>query len=326
MIQDAVILWNNLRKDLHWLRGEDGVIKHSEAVAVLARILAPLLYAEGLVLFAPDGPGGSADLIASTPVGQDSFQASVAINYKHHGQGRPIGIEDIDPLMGVVSMTPYDRALLVGRFGYTAAAHKHATELEPVSVELMDLSGIEAWIARSETGRPSSAARIELLIRSVSHAFAQLVAESPDTLDHLEWRDLERMMARVMEGLGFKTTLTPPSKDGGKDLILACETVRGEESYIVELKHWRSGKRVGKQSVSDFVKVIVAENRSGGLFVSTSGYAADMFEGLTEITRQRVRIGNRTKVILLAQTYMRSCTGLWSPPTSLPEVLFEATQ
>jgi hypothetical protein len=54
-------------------------------------------------------------------------------------------------------------------------------------------------------------------------------------LDHLEWRDLERMMARVMEGLGFKVTLTPPSKDGGKDLILTFLDwdERDEQSLLV---------------------------------------------------------------------------------------------
>jgi restriction endonuclease Mrr len=107
------------------------------------------------------------------------------------------------------------------------------------------------------------------------------------------------MMERVMSGLGFSVTLTPPSKDGGKDLILTCNIKRGEQSYIVELKHWRSGKGVGKDAVRDFRQVIIAENRSGGLFLSTSGYAEGAFEGLTELTRQRLRFGNKTKVVLL---------------------------
>ena len=132
-------------------------------------------------------------------------------------------------------------------------------------------------------------------------------------------------MARVMEGLGFRVTLTPPSKDGGKDLILVCTVANHEESFIIELKHWRAGKRVGGKAVSDFLQVVVAENRSGGLFLSTSGYADDTFEGLTEITRQRLRLGDRAKIILLAQTYVRACSGLWSPPNELPEILFEAT-
>lgn len=175
-------------------------------------------------------------------------------------------------------------------------------------MELLDLEGIDASIRRQESGKPTNAARIQLLIRSISHDFARLVASDPESLDHLEWRDLERMMARVMEGLGFQTTLTPPSKDGGKDLILAFNAVGRDESFIIELKHWRSGKRVDGGSVSDFMRVVVAENRSGGLFLSTSGYAADAFAGLTELNRRRLRLG---RPVQSGATHANLHSGMW---------------
>ncbi len=74
------------------------------------------------------------------------------------------------------------------------------------------------------------------------------------------------------------------------------------------------------------MSVIVAENRTGGLFLSTSGYAADRTEGLTEVTRDKLWFGARSKVVLLAKTYIRACNGLWSSPDILPEVLFEGTE
>ena len=312
-------------QDIQWLRGEDGVGPASEAVSVLARVLAPLLAAEGLELFEPESPGLGVDLVASAPDVNDGFKATLAIEYKHHGQGRPLGIDAIRQLIGNLGPTPYKRAMLIGRFGFTEAAQATAHRLEPVSDELLDLNGIEAWGRRVETGKPANTSKVELLIRSISHEFAVLVASNPRILDDLEWRDLERMMARVMEGLGFRTTLTPSSKDGGKDLILVCNVTNGEESYIVELKHWRCGNRVGKQSVKDFMHVIITEKRAGGLFLSTSGYAADAFEGIAEVHRQRLRLGGESKVALLAQTYLRACNGLWSPPSTLPQVLCVGT-
>lgn len=317
--------FEQLQKDLQWLRGEDDVAPASEAIEVLARVLTPLLRAEGLELFAPDSAGLGVDLFAAAPSEESAYKASLAIEYKHHGMGRPIDVDAVETLVGHIGTTPYERAMLIGRFGFTDAARATAHRLEPVSVELLDLNGLAAWIRRLETGLPANAARVQLLIRAISHQFAELVASDPETLDHLEWRDLERMLARVMEGLGFQTTLTPASKDGGKDLVVICNAERGEESYIIELKHWRSGKRVGKQSVTDFMQVIVAEKRSGGLFLSTSGYAADAFEGIAEINRRMLHLGGRSKVVLLTQTYIRACSGLWSPPSALPEVLFDAT-
>jgi hypothetical protein len=319
-------LFAKLRSDLQWLRGEDGVVLAAEAVKVLSRLLAPLLATEGLELFEPESPGLGVDLFAATRTGDENFKASIAIEYKHHGRGGPIGVAEIDQLIANMGKTPYERAMLIGRFGFTEAAVAEARKREPVEVELLDLDGIDAWIRRLEVGKPSNSKQVQVLIKSISHEFARLVSESPDTLDHLEWRDLERMMARVMEGLGFDCELTPPSKDSGKDLILTWRATSGDESFIVELKHWRSGKRVGKKSVTDFMSVIVAENRTGGLFLSTSGYAADKTEGLTEVTRDKLRFGDKDKVVLLAKTYIRACDGLWSPPAVLPEVLFEATE
>jgi hypothetical protein len=321
--------FDQLKRDLQWLRGEDGVVPAKEAEKVLCRLLAPLLATEGLELFAPEGPGLGVDLVAAARDADNEgigHRASLAIEYKHHGQGKPLGVDAINQLMANIGKTPCERAMLIGRFGFTRAAMKAARSQEPIDIELMDLAGISAWIRRLEVGKPASADQVQVLIKSISHEFARLVSEAPNTLDHLEWRDLERMMARVMEGLGFECEFTPSSKDGGKDLIIVWRATSGDQSFIVELKHWRSGKRVGKDAVSDFMSVIVAENRTGGLFLSTSGYAADRTEGLTEVTRDRLRFGDKSKVVLLAKTYIRACNGLWSPPTALPEVLFEATE
>ncbi len=321
--------FDQLKRDLQWLRGEDGVVPAAEAVKVLGRLLSPLLDAEGLDLFEPESPGLGVDLFAARRNDDqegERYRASVAIEYKHHGGGKPIDVDAIDQLIADMEKTPYDRAMLIGRFGFTKAAMEAARLREPITVELLDLEGIGAWIRRIEAGKPGYVEKVQVLIRSFSHELAKLVSQTPDALDHIEWRDLERMMARVMEGLGFECELTPPSKDGGKDLILVWRAKSGDQSFIVELKHWRSGKRVGKSEVSDFLCVIVAENRTGGLFLSTSGYSADRIEGLTEVTRDRLWFGEKSKVMLLAKTYIRACNGLWSPPDILPEVLFEGAE
>jgi restriction system protein len=78
--------------------------------------------------------------------------------------------------------------------------------------------------------------------------------------------------------------------------------------------------------VSGFLQVIVKEAREGGVFISTSGYSSDAFEGLTEIERRSLRFGDSNKVVLLAKQYVRAASGLWVPPNSLPELLFEATE
>jgi restriction system protein len=138
----------------------------------------------------------------------DRHKASVAIEYKHHGRGRPLDIGAIDQLVAKMGKTPYERAMLIGRFGFTKAAVEAARSREPVNIELLDLAGIGAWIDRLQVGKPDYVEQVQVLIKSISHEFAKLVSETPEALDHLEWRDLERMMARIMEGLGFDCDLT----------------------------------------------------------------------------------------------------------------------
>ena len=54
------------------------------------------------------------------------------------------------------------------------------------------------------------------VLEECSRALVELVCEEPNRLEELEWRDLERMMAAVFEGIGYATSLTRWSKDGGE--------------------------------------------------------------------------------------------------------------
>ena len=151
-------------------------------------------------------------------------------------------------------------------------------------------------------------AEARAIIRAVGAALARLVADDPTVLDELEWRDAERMLAEVFAGLGFEVALTRPAKDGGKDLILSCDVNTGTCSYIVEVKHWRSGKKVGRSEVNAFLKVIVREKRDGGLLLSTYGFSKPAFEALVEIDRRVLNFGGQQKVVSLCQLYVRTCT------------------
>jgi restriction system protein len=317
--------FNKLRKDLQWLRSEDGAVPASQAITALARVLGPLLSSEGLELFAPERPDSGMDLIARTPKGADKPPTYLTIEYKRQPGSRPIGIDGARQFVERAGFTPYQKAMLIGHFGFTTEAREEARRIEPISVELLDLEGLEAWIRRLEIGRPPNAPRIQLLTRSISNEFALMVASGPKTLDNLKPGDFENMTARIMEAFGLKTTPALSGKDAGKDLIFVCGAISGKESYAVELRHWQPGKRIGRPLISDFMQVIIAEKRSAGLIPPTSGYATDTFQELTEIERQHLRFGNLRKVILLAQTYSRSCQGFWSPPTTPQEVLFEGT-
>ena len=163
------------------------------------------------------------------------------------------------------------------------------------------------------------------LVKNIYKTLAQSIAENPNYLNELEWRELEKMLAEVLEVLGFSVELTPPSKDGGKDIILECIISGLKHTYIIEIKHWRAGSRVGYGKIKEFLDIVVREKCQGGLFLSTSGYCNNVYQIISEIEREQLKLGDNKTVIYWCKTYVKAQSGIWSPPELLTEVLFEET-
>jgi restriction system protein len=132
------------------------------------------------------------------------------------------------------------------------------------------------------------------------------------------------MMATVLDSLGFDAELTPASKDGGKDIILRIKEAGVERTFIVELKHWRSGQHVGQRAVKEFVQVVAREGHERGLFLSTYGFTKTAFSSLAEVERTKVGSGNGHKVVSLCRIYVQaeSVFGLLHQPMMLPRFSF----
>lgn len=185
----------------------------------------------------------------------------------------------------------------------------------------MNFEALRNWAARLHRPDQSVALEVAQIMREASRQLATLVAENEGALASLEWRDVERVMAEVFEGIGFDTTLTPPSKDGGKDVIISCRAKGHASTYYVEIKHWRSATKVGSVAVQDLLSVVVSENVTGGLFLSTYGFTTNAFEQLTIIDRDRLRFGGKEKIVSLCKTYVKAKSGVWSPPEDLTDLI-----
>lgn len=201
------------------------------------------------------------------------------------------------------------------------------------------ISNIENWahvtVNRSTWENPINATDEEPhteIERKVIHAVSmlcvrlcELIAQDKRALRQIEWRQLEYVIATALEGIGFEVTVTPCAKDGGKDVVAQC-TIAGEKYvYFVEVKHWRSGKRIRSEMIFDFVEVNMSCSTSGGLFLSTSGFVNGIFSQLAEICRTRVRLGGEDKIVSLCQHFVRRKQGIWLSNETLPTILFEQT-
>jgi restriction system protein len=297
-----------------------------EAERRIFEIVNPLLSDAGYeVTYKPRKVGDSGfDFSATRAETEDLLLHTIGIEHKHYN--RPVGLDVINAAIGAAVIQGINRVIITTSSRFTQAALKLASRDLPLELELLGFEDLKNWVARIDIDDRNDTSEIRHILIDASRRFAELVAKQSRHLDELEWRDIERMIAEVFDGIGFFVELTPGSKDGGKDVILRCVVEGKDQTYIVEVKHWRAGSRVGEGAIRDFLNVIIREGRAGGLYLSTYGYTTTAFESLSEIERRTLRFGSEEKIVSLCKTYVKMRSGIWSPPTKLTDVLFNDTE
>lgn len=308
------------------LETESGSISPRDAEYKYMEVLAPLLNEEGYELNHTGGQNDNGiDAVGILPESANTKELRLGIQFKYYKSARPTSLATIREVIGAGLISDLERIILVSNTKFSASAREMITHDLPLDIELMDLDSLRAWLSRIVEDKIDVEEEVRILIESISSRLAEIIAKKPDALNCIEWRDLERLIAEVFSGLGFEAQLTPASKDGGKDVILSCKVSNDIRSYIVEIKHWRSGVRVGHKAIGEFLHVIGRENRDGGLYLSTHGYCDNAFESLTEFDRRKLKFGNDEKVVSLCKNYVKAKAGIWSPPQKIEEVIFEGT-
>ena len=94
-----------------------------------------------------------------------------------------------------------------------------------------------------------------------------------DPLAALSWQDFESVIGALYRRKGFNVTATETGADGGVDLVLH----RGDETVLVQCKHWRT-RDVGVAIVRELYGVVSARRASGGVLVTGGRFTQDAQE------------------------------------------------
>ena len=248
-------------------------------------------------------------------------EEGLVIEAKHYSRDKKISVSTVKELIGAATIGNYNRAILVSNSEFSSMAREMVRQELPLNVELMTYANLRDWASRLRESKSDVEVEVRILMQNLSRKCAELIAENEDALNQFEWRDMERIMAEVFDGLGFEAELTAGSKDGGKDIVLTWSVAGQKSKYYVEIKHWRSSTKVGSSAVQDLLNVVVSEKIDGGLFLSTYGYTANAFEQLTTIDREKLRFGDKDKIVKLCKTYVKAKSGLWAAPTDLLDIV-----
>jgi len=93
-----------------------------------------------------------------------------------------------------------------------------------------------------------------------------------DRMSKLTWDQMQELVAGLLRAMGYKTQVSPPGADRGKDIIASPDGFGFESPRIVvEVKH-RKGK-MGSQEIRSFLGGRHKDDK--GLYVSTGGFSQD---------------------------------------------------
>lgn len=120
--------------------------------------------------------------------------------------------------------------------------------------------------------RSSAGKRLVSSVRDVDHQLMTMVQRNPDMVFELSPRKFEEISAELFSRLGYTVTLTPTSKDGGKDLIVVQSNDLSSIMTFVECKRYARDKPVGLQIVERLHGVVERGRATSGLILTTSHF------------------------------------------------------
>lgn len=101
---------------------------------------------------------------------------------------------------------------------------------------------------------------------------SQALERIKDRVNELDWDDMQQLVAGILRAMGYKTQISPPGADRGKDIVASPDGFGFEHPRIVvEVKH-RKGQ-MGSQEIRSFLGGRHKDDR--GLYVSTGGFTKD---------------------------------------------------
>lgn len=129
-------------------------------------------------------------------------------------------------------------------------------------------------------GRPLSAGSHEEKtiisdVRHVSESLLKLVGTDPNLVHALTPREFEELSAELFQRQGYKVTITPQTRDGGKDLYLAKADGFGSFLYIVECKRNAPDNPVDVGVVRSLYGVAQHERVTAAMTLTTSYFSKD---------------------------------------------------
>ncbi|RZI58282.1 MAG: restriction endonuclease [Rubrivivax sp.] len=189
----------------------------------------------------------------------------------------------------------------------------HALAGQPPAIPQMGSSGVQYRplamdaLVRGAAGALQYALPAILLVSAVMSALqrharkklleASTQSQDASAIDGMTWHQFELLIGEAFRHKGFTVVESGGSgPDGGVDLVLRKQTTNGNETFLVQCKHWKAFK-VSVNVVRELYGVMAARGATGG-FVVTSGRFTSEAVAFAEGRNVELIDGTRLKELL----------------------------
>lgn len=128
--------------------------------------------------------------------------------------------------------------------------------------------------------------RIITDVRVISDAFLRQIADNPRLMFEMPPRRFEEFVAELLERHGYTVTLTPQTRDGGKDMYAARRDDVGSFLYVVECKRHAPDRPVGVGVVRALHGVAQHERVNAAMVMTTSYFSTPAREFADDLRYQ----------------------------------------
>lgn len=130
-------------------------------------------------------------------------------------------------------------------------------------------------VPESSLVTPESSGQVQIVLNEISDLVLRELARNPSLMHDLAPRKFEELLARLLSDLGYSVTLTPATKDGGRDILALINLPTGQLLTIVECKKWSHHRPVPVEVVRNVYGVVAHDRASHAMIATTSRFTRE---------------------------------------------------
>jgi len=121
------------------------------------------------------------------------------------------------------------------------------------------------------------------LLETTSDNLIKAINQNRNELWKITPRQFEELIADILRKMNFEVTLTPQTRDGGKDIIVKSNNVIAESVWFVQCKHYSLDKPVGIAVFREVVGTHLLNKPNKSIIVTSSYYTKEVINEVEKV-------------------------------------------